>query len=169
VKQAVAVLACLLIMLLLPRILLADVVELQSGERVEGTVRSVGQEGVVVVVGGQPLTFTREQVRAIYFGAAAAPPAATLYCPIVVRSEPPETSTFTLLVQNRGNGVALGITVQAILTNYGPYGGIATKPYNLTYIDRLGPGEQHRLTLARELYGESYMATASACTPPPAP
>ena len=57
---------------------LADVVELKTGQRVEGTLKQADQTSVSVEVGGQVVTFKAEQVRAVYYGAAPAiePPAA---------------------------------------------------------------------------------------------
>jgi hypothetical protein len=52
----------------------ADVVELMSGDRVEGKFKQATVIGVVIVVGGQTMTFPLDKVRAIYFGTA---PAAT--------------------------------------------------------------------------------------------
>lgn len=49
---------------------LADVVELKTGQRVEGTFKQATQAGIVIEVGGQTITFDREKVRAIYFGTA---------------------------------------------------------------------------------------------------
>jgi hypothetical protein len=46
----------------------ADVVELTTGERVEGKAAKATDERVSVDVGGQTLTFDRQKVRAIYFG-----------------------------------------------------------------------------------------------------
>ena len=48
----------------------ADVVELRTGERVEGTFKQATPAGVMIEVGGQTLTFEQERVRAIYFGSA---------------------------------------------------------------------------------------------------
>jgi hypothetical protein len=45
----------------------ADVVELESGERVEGLIRQADPVAVIVEVGGQVIAFERERVRAIYF------------------------------------------------------------------------------------------------------
>lgn len=50
----------------------ADVVELQNGQRVEGTLKQATPTSVSVEVGGQTITFEGEKVRAIYFGAAPA-------------------------------------------------------------------------------------------------
>ncbi len=51
----------------------ADVVELKTDQRVEGDFKEATAAVVVVEVGGQVITFQRDQVRAIYFGAAPAP------------------------------------------------------------------------------------------------
>jgi len=48
----------------------ADVVELKTGQRIEGTFRQAGPSGVVIEVGGQTITFDQDKVRAIYFGSA---------------------------------------------------------------------------------------------------
>lgn len=51
----------------------ADVIELRSGQRVEGMLRQATPASVSVEVGGQTITFTGDKVRAIYFGAAPTP------------------------------------------------------------------------------------------------
>jgi hypothetical protein len=51
---------------------LADVVELKTGQRVEGTLRQADQATVSVEVGGQVVTFKAEQVKTISYGAASA-------------------------------------------------------------------------------------------------
>jgi hypothetical protein len=63
---------------LLAGVVRADVIELKTGQRVEGTLTQTTSVSVVVEVGGQTITFDREKVRAIYFGAA---PAASLAQP----------------------------------------------------------------------------------------
>jgi len=55
---------------LLPDPMAADLVELKSGERVEGTFKQATPTGVVIEVAGQTITFPLDRVRAIYFGAA---------------------------------------------------------------------------------------------------
>lgn len=50
----------------------ADVVELKTGQRVEGTFRGADAASVRIEIGGQVLTFKPEQVRAIYYGTAPA-------------------------------------------------------------------------------------------------
>ena len=54
---------------------LADVIELKTGQRVEGTLKQATPASVSVEVGGQTITFEGEKVRAIYFGEAPAPAA----------------------------------------------------------------------------------------------
>jgi hypothetical protein len=51
---------------------IADVVELTTGERIEGKAAKASDEKVTVEVGGQTVTFDKAKVRAIYFGAAPA-------------------------------------------------------------------------------------------------
>lgn len=46
----------------------ADVVELKTGERVEGKIQQASPTGVVLEVGGQKIRFETEKVKAIYFG-----------------------------------------------------------------------------------------------------
>jgi hypothetical protein len=53
----------------------ADVVELKTGQRVEGTLKQTTPASVSIDVGGRTITFTGDKVRAIYFGAAPAPTA----------------------------------------------------------------------------------------------
>lgn len=50
----------------------ADVIELKTGQRIEGTLKQATPASVAVEVGGQTITFEGEKVRAIYFGAAPA-------------------------------------------------------------------------------------------------
>ena len=50
----------------------ADVVELKTGQRVEGTFKQATPAGIVIEVGGQTITFKQEKVQAIYFGSAPA-------------------------------------------------------------------------------------------------
>jgi len=56
-------------------LLFADVVELKTGERIEGTFKQANAAGVVIEVGGQAINMPLGKVRAIYFGAAPASPA----------------------------------------------------------------------------------------------
>jgi hypothetical protein len=51
----------------------ADVVELRSGERVEGTFKGADETAVRIEVGGRVVTFSPDRVRAIYYGAPPAP------------------------------------------------------------------------------------------------
>lgn len=51
----------------------ADTVELKTGEKIEGRFKQATDAGVVIEVGGQPITFGMDKVRAIYLGAAPAP------------------------------------------------------------------------------------------------
>src|SRR5438552_7590475 len=60
---------------LAPAPVLADVIELKTGQRIEGTLKQATPASVSVEVGGQTITFEGDKVRAIYFGAA--PQAAT--------------------------------------------------------------------------------------------
>jgi len=67
----------LALMLALPLLVMgpvtaADVIELRSGQRIEGTLHQASPAGVVLEVGGQARTFETDDVRAIYFTAAAA-------------------------------------------------------------------------------------------------
>ena len=50
----------------------ADVIELKTGQRIEGALKQATPASVAVEVGGQTITFEGEKVRAIYFGAAPA-------------------------------------------------------------------------------------------------
>lgn len=47
----------------------ADTIELKTGEKIEGAFKQAGPAGAVIEVGGQPLTFALDKVRAIYLGA----------------------------------------------------------------------------------------------------
>lgn len=59
-----------IILSLCPCLLLCDVMELKTGERLEGTFKQANAAGVVILVGGQTVTMPLVKVRAIYFGAA---------------------------------------------------------------------------------------------------
>src|SRR6185295_7471265 len=48
----------------------ADVIELRTGERVEGTFRGADDSAVRIEIDGRPVTFAPSQVRAIYYGSA---------------------------------------------------------------------------------------------------
>lgn len=63
----------IVLLLLLGSSLLGDVVELKSGERIEGRFKQATSAGVVIEVGGRPITMPLEKVRAIYFGGAPDP------------------------------------------------------------------------------------------------
>jgi len=63
--------AALALSLAVPAI--ADVIELKTGQRVDGTLKQATPVSVSVDVGGQTITFDGEKVRAIYFGAAPSP------------------------------------------------------------------------------------------------
>jgi hypothetical protein len=53
------------------QVALADVLQLKTGERVEGTFKQASlTDGVVIEIGGQSITIPFAKVRAIYFGAA---------------------------------------------------------------------------------------------------
>lgn len=52
-----------------------DVIELKTGERIEGTLKQATPASVSVEVGGQTITFEGDKVRTIHFGAAPSPPA----------------------------------------------------------------------------------------------
>ncbi len=67
--QASVILGCTL-SLFAAAVALADVVELKTGERVEGTFKQGNQTRIMIQVGGQTITFERAKVRAIYFGPA---------------------------------------------------------------------------------------------------
>lgn len=59
----------------------ADVVELKTGQRVEGTFEGANESAVRIEIGGQTVSFNREQVRAIYFGSAPTPSAGSPAAP----------------------------------------------------------------------------------------
>jgi hypothetical protein len=60
--------------------LLGDVIELKTGERLEGTFKQATTAGVVIEVGGQSINMPLEKVRVIYLGSAP-PPQTTLQQP----------------------------------------------------------------------------------------
>jgi hypothetical protein len=60
----------------------ADVVELKTGQRVEGSLKQATPASVSIEIGGQVVTFEGEKVRAIYFGTVPAAQAATAPQPL---------------------------------------------------------------------------------------
>lgn len=56
---------------------IADVVELKTGQRVEGTLKKLSLSSASIEVGGQLITFESGKIRAIYFGAAPGPAPST--------------------------------------------------------------------------------------------
>jgi hypothetical protein len=58
--------------ILVARLASADVIELATGERVEGHFKQAVEGTVSIEIGGQTVTFGKEKVRAIYFGVAPA-------------------------------------------------------------------------------------------------
>ena len=50
----------------------SDILELKTGERIEGTFKQATAAGAVIEVAGQPITISLEKVKAIYFGVADA-------------------------------------------------------------------------------------------------
>jgi hypothetical protein len=75
-------LALLLPLLTMAAATAADVIELRSGLRIEGTLKQASPAGVVVEVGGQVRTFEAGDVRAIYFTAPPPRPAAAPAGPV---------------------------------------------------------------------------------------
>jgi len=57
----------------MPAIAWADVLELTTGERVEGSGVRVSPDHVTIQAGGRTLILEREKVRAVFFGAAPPP------------------------------------------------------------------------------------------------
>lgn len=80
----------------------ADVVELKTGQRVEGTLRQASPAGVVVEVGGQTIRFDADKVRAIYFGAA----------PVVTPATAAPAQTALTALKGLRSAVEVGVTVQ---------------------------------------------------------
>jgi hypothetical protein len=62
----------------------ADVIELRTGERVEGTFKGADDSAVRIEVDGRLVTFAPAQVRAIYYGAV---PASTAAASLLERDE----------------------------------------------------------------------------------
>lgn len=62
----------------------ADVIELRSGQRVEGTFKGADDSAVRIEIDGRIVTFAPAQVRAIYYGSA---PASTTPASLVERDE----------------------------------------------------------------------------------
>lgn len=67
--------AALLFVSLMPVPLVsADVIELRTGQRLEGTFKGADDSAVRIEIDGRIVTFAPAQVRAIYYGAVPAPP-----------------------------------------------------------------------------------------------
>ena len=62
----------------------ADVIELRTGERVEGTFKGADDSAVRIEIDGRIVTFAPAQVRAIYYGSA---PTSTTPAPLLERDE----------------------------------------------------------------------------------
>ena len=77
----------------------ADVVELKTGQRIEGTFKGADDASVRIEVGGQVVTFTPEQVRAIYYGSSPA------HAP--ANADPGARSRRYVLASPSGRGYAL--------------------------------------------------------------
>lgn len=71
-----AVAAVIALAIVGPRPASPEVVELNGGDWVEGTLKEATPAGVVVEVGGQTITFAPDRVRAIYYRAPSQPTAA---------------------------------------------------------------------------------------------
>ena len=96
-------------------------------------------------------------------GSRAADPA-PLYCPIEVRDPyGGRYNPLPIFVQNRGNGMALGVQVVATFPVSGAGGGTAVMNRTVTFIDRLYPGAFLEIYVNNPVAGESYGATVSAC------
>ena len=72
-----------------PRPASPEVVELNGGDWVEGTLKEATPAGVVVEVGGQTITFSADRVRAIYFRAPGQQPTAAAPTPPQSSAAPP--------------------------------------------------------------------------------
>src|SRR5262245_60684368 len=71
-----AVLVLVALTLVGPRPVVAEVIELNGGDWVEGRLKEVTPSSVVVEVGGQTITFPSDRVAAIYFRGASQGPSA---------------------------------------------------------------------------------------------
>lgn len=63
--------------LTLPEAMAADTIELKSSERLEGKFKQATSAGVVIEIGGQPVSFALDKVAAIYFAGVSIPKPAT--------------------------------------------------------------------------------------------
>jgi hypothetical protein len=93
----------------------ADVVELTSGERVEGALKEATSAGVEIEVADQSIRFEANKVRAIYFGSPARPPApapATSGVSVQPPTKPASPAAGALqLLQSLRSAVAGGMTL----------------------------------------------------------
>jgi hypothetical protein len=71
-KHSMNTIRQLVLLLSLSSLLLCDVVELKTGERLEGTFKQATSAGVIIEVGGQSINMPLVKVKAIYFGSAKA-------------------------------------------------------------------------------------------------
>ena len=71
IRTLTKVFLAVMALLCLTTVVQADVLELKTGERLEGTFKQASvADGVVIEIGGQSITMPLAKVRAIYFGAA---------------------------------------------------------------------------------------------------
>ena len=100
----------LVLVLWVAAVLSADVVELKTGERIEGKFKQANSlVGVAIEVGGQSINLPLAKVRAIYFGAAPAPAA---------QSSAPETSNLAREALNSLKALKAATEVGTTLRDY---------------------------------------------------
>ncbi len=91
----------------------ADVIEMTSGERVEGVLKEATPAGVLIEVAGQSIRFEVSKVRAIYFGSAG--PKQRPATPAVLSSPPAKPVSSVAgalpLLQSLRSAVSSGMTL----------------------------------------------------------
>jgi hypothetical protein len=89
---------------------------------------------------------------------------AQLYCPILV-GDYDHRFYPVFSVQNRGNGVAMGVQVIGSYPASGPRGGTVIMNRTVAFFDKLGPSNSMSVQVQNPIAGEVYSATVSACVP----
>src|SRR5262249_32136806 len=121
----------------------ADVLQLQSGERIEGVVREYTPAGVVIEIAEQSIRFEASAVRAIYFGqiplVATAPAPSASPQPSTSASPQPSTPPSAAGVLQLMKSLRPGATGNARLSEYQARV-LAAAPVVDLYLAGLAPG-----------------------------
>lgn len=103
--------------------LVGDVLELKSGDKVQGTFVGRSEEGVQFKVGSQTLTYPNEEVANLQFGEAAPAPPAAAPQPEQLPEPPPAAPQAKVVTVNAGTGllVRMGSTISTATSKQGEF------------------------------------------------